>query len=325
MTLMRRAIATIADSFAQTLRTSRDLYVVMIPVIVAVKVLQELDWVRHVARPLEPLMRLVGLPADLGLSWAAALLNGTYSGLIVLMQLAQNRPEPLSVAQVTTLTTLILVAHALPVECGIAHRCGARFLGQCALRFGTALVCGVIYHQITQRFGLYQEAAAIPLPSAGPDPSLAAWAWGEARNLLAISGVIFVLVLGMKVLRASGLLDLVTRAIAPLMGLIGIGRGASTITVVGMTLGLSYGSGVILEEVRKGALSPREVFFALSLMGICHSLIEDTLLMLLMGAEIWGLLWLRLAVSVAAIALLVRLVALVPERVAARTLWVARA
>lgn len=322
--MLRRITAWTVESFKDALRASRDLYLVMIPVIVAVKVLQELDLVRTIALPLKPLMALVGLPADVGLAWAAALLNGVYSGLIVLMQLAQDRPEPLTVAQVTTLTTLIVFAHALPVEAGIAHRCGARFLGQCAIRIGAALIFGVVYHGITQSLGLYQEAAAIPLPATDADPGLVAWALHEAQNLVSISCVIFVLMLGMKILRHSGALGLITRAMEPVMRLIGIGPEAATITVVGMTLGLSYGSGVIIDDVRKGVLAPRDVFFALSLMGVCHSLIEDTLLMLLVGAELSGLVGLRMIVALAVIATLVRVVRRIPEGVATRFLWVPR-
>ncbi len=315
----------VAASLRDALRASRDLYIVMIPVIVLVKVLQEFDLVRTIALPLKPLMGLVGLPADIGLAWAAALLNGVYSGLIILVQLAQDRAEPLTVAQVTTLTTMIVFAHALPVEAGIAHRCGARFLGQCAIRIGTALVFGVIYHALTQAFGLFHEAAAIPLPAADADPGLGAWAWREAQNLVSISCVIFVLMLAMRLLRMSGVLGFVTRAMAPAMRLIGIGPEAATITVIGMTLGLSYGSGVIIDDVRKGVLGPRDVFFALSLMGVCHSLIEDTLLMLLVGAELWGLVGLRMVVALAVIAVMVRLVRRVPDTVAERLLWVPRA
>lgn len=315
----------VAASFRDALRASRDLYVVMIPVIVLVKVLQELDLVRTIALPLKPLMSLVGLPADMGLAWAAALLNGVYAGVIILIQLAQERAEPLSVAQVTTLTTMFVFAHALPVEAGIAHRCGARFLGQCAIRIVTALVFGMIYHALSAGFGLFQEAAAIPLPAAAADPGLAAWAWHEAVNLAAIGCVIFVLMLAMKLLKASGALDLVTRAMAPPMRLIGIGPEAATITVIGMTLGLSYGSGVIIDDVKKGTIGPRDAFFALSLMGVCHSLIEDTLLMLLVGAELWGLVGLRLIVALTATMALVRLVRHVPEGVAERVLWVPRA
>lgn len=324
MTPLRRAIAMIAEAAREALRASRDLYVVMIPVIVAVKLLQEFDLVRPLAAPLAPLMRLVGLPADMGLAWAAGLLNGVYSGLIVLIQLAHDRPDPLTVAQVTTLSTMLLFAHALPVECGIAHRCGARFGVQAALRFATALLFGVIYHALTNGFGLFQTAAAMPLPGPAADPSLAMWALGEARNLVSISLVIFVLMLAMKLLRASGALRLIERATEPLMRLTGISRAAAPITVVGMTLGLSYGSGVILDEVRKGTLAPRDVFSALSLMGVCHSLIEDTLLMLLIGAELGGLLWLRLLVAITVTAVLVRVVRRAPDAFAARFLWVAR-
>lgn len=323
--MLRRFVALVAASLRDALRASRDLYLVMIPVIVAVKVLQELDLVSTIALPLKPLMALVGLPADMGLAWAAAILNGVYSGVIILVQLAQDRAEPLTVAQVTTLASMISIAHALPVEAGIAHRCGARFLGQCAIRIGTALLFGVLYHGITQAFGLFHEAAAIPLPAADPDPSLAAWALHEARNLLSISAVIFVLMLGMKLLRSSGALGLVTRAMEPVMRLIGIGPEAATITVIGMTLGLSYGSGVIIDDVRRGVLGPRDVFFALSLMGICHSLIEDTLLMLLVGAEISGLLGGRMILALAVVAVMVRAVRRIPPGFAHRFLWVPRA
>lgn len=324
MPVFKRIAAIVGECGRDALRASRDLYIVMVPVMIAVKILQELDLVRTLALPLEPLMRLVGLPADLGLAWAAALLNGVYSGLILMMQLAQDRPDPLTIAQVTTLSTMIVIAHALPVEAGIAHRCGARFFGQVLIRIGTALLFGVLYHGITHGLGMYQEAAAIPLPTPGADPSHLAWALREARNLISISAVIFVLLLTMRLLRASGALALITRAMEPVMRLIGIGPKAATITVIGMTLGLSYGSGVIIDDVRKGELSPEDVFFALSLMGICHSLVEDTLLMLIVGAELSGLLGLRVVLSLVVIAAMVRIVRRLPPGMTQRLLWVPR-
>jgi hypothetical protein len=36
------------------------------------------------------------------------------------------------------------------------------------------------------------------------------------------------------------------------------------------------------------------VFTSLIFLGFCHSLIEDTLLVLLLGAHLWGILWFRL-------------------------------
>ncbi|WP_337997074.1 nucleoside recognition domain-containing protein [Oleispirillum naphthae] len=324
MSLVRSVRSAFFDIARDTLRVSRDLYLVMIPAIVAVKVLQEFDLIRYLALPLQPLMNLVGLPAEMGLAWAAALLNGVYAGIIIFLQLAQGSAEPLSVAQVTTLGAMMLIAHGLPVEAGIAHRCGARFLGQAVIRVGVALAFGIAYSAFTSATGMYQDVAAIPLPGAAADPSIAAWALGEAKKLLSISVVIFTLLVAMRCLRAVGALNAISRAMEPVMRLIGIGAKASTITMIGMTLGLSYGSGIILKDARSGELAPEDVFFSLSFMGICHSLIEDTVLMLLIGAEINGVLWIRLAACLLFTAVLVRLVRRLPEAAKTRFLWMPR-
>lgn len=324
MILARRAFTALLDIARDTVRVSCDLYLVMIPAIVAVKALQEFDLIRYLALPLHPLMDLVGLPAEMGLAWTAALLNGVYAGIIIFLQLAQGTAEPLTVAQVTTLAAMMLIAHGLPVEAGIAHRCGARFIGQAVIRVGVALAFGIAYFALTSAAGLYQGIAAIPLPGETADPSLAAWALGEAQKLLTISAVIFTLLVAMRLLRAAGALNAISRAMEPVMRLIGIGAKASTITMIGMTLGLSYGSGIILKDARSGELPPEDVFFSLSFMGICHSLIEDTVLMLLIGAEINGVLWIRLVACLLFTAVLVRAVQRLPEAAKTRFLWTPR-
>jgi hypothetical protein len=326
MPLVRSAASAVFESLRDAVRVSRELYTIMVPVIILVKILQELDLIRYLAWPLKPLMTLVGLPAEMGLAWAAALLNSVYSGLIIFLQLAQSSGEPLTVAQVTTLGTMMLIAHALPIEGGVARKCGARFFAQATIRVGTALVFGLIFHAITSATDTLGEAAAIPLPFDNPAAraDLTAWAFGEVRKLLWISTVIFAMLLAMKLLRRLGILQAVSRALEPMMRLIGIGPKAATITMIGMTLGMSYGSGLIVQDVRKGELGPEDVFCALSFMGVCHSLVEDTLLILLIGGHLSGVLWLRLALSLLLIATMVRLVRRLPLRLKTRFLWVER-
>lgn len=86
----------------------------------------------------------------------------------------------------------------------------------------------------------------------------------------------------------------------------GIGDTAATITVIGMVMGLAYGGGLIIHEVSQGKISKSDVFAAVSLMSLSHAVIEDTLLMALIGASAWGTLGARLVFSLAAIALLSR-------------------
>ena len=67
--------------------------------------------------------------------------------------------------------------------------------------------------------------------------------------------------------------------------------------IVGVITGIVYASGVILKEVRSGEMSRHDVFSCMTLMGLAHAIIEDTCLMLLIGAHIGGIFFLRLALA----------------------------
>ncbi|HKI81760.1 MAG TPA: nucleoside recognition domain-containing protein, partial [Pseudodesulfovibrio sp.] len=151
--------------------------------------------------------------------------------------------------------------------------------------------------------------------------SIAAWALGQVRNLASIFGIIFSLITIMRVLSAIGAIDLMNRILRPVLNLIGIGPKASAITVIGLTMGLSYGGGLIINEARNGKLSKEDVFYSLTFMGLCHSLIEDTLLIILIGGHLSGILWGRLIFAVLAMAAIVRIVRHLPERTRTACLW----
>jgi hypothetical protein len=77
---------------------------------------------------------------------------------------------------------------------------------------------------------------------------------------------------------------------------------------------------LIIQEARSGRLEKRDVFFSITLMGLCHSLIEDPLLMMALGAHLSGTLWARLLFALLAIFLLVNLLRYVPEKTFGRFL-----
>ncbi|MDO9631546.1 MAG: hypothetical protein Q7I92_06590 [Humidesulfovibrio sp.] len=314
---LRRAVW---DVLAQSVRVCRELFVVMIPVVIGVKVLQELGAVPWLAMPLTPLMALVGLPPEMGLVWATALLNNIYSAIIVFLALGS---VTLTQAQMTVLATLILVAHNLPVELGIARKSGARLRFQLLSRFGGALVLGMLLSAAYKATGTLQAPAVVLFthPEVSTNPSLWLWAVGEGQKLVSIALVITALMALMRLLTAVGAIGLLNRLLRPVLALIGIGPAASGITVAGLTLGVAYGGGLIIHEAKSGRVDKRDVFFSLTLMGLCHSLIEDTLLMAMLGAQLSGILWARLAFALAATALLVKCTARLAPRLADRLLW----
>lgn len=289
----------------EAVRTSLTLFKIMIPIIILVKIMKELDWIQYVAAPLAPLMELLNLPAQTGLVFATGIVVNLYSAIIVYISLIPEMGV-LTVAQATVLGVMMLVAHSLPVELKIAQVCGISFWGQAVLRMVGAVVFGAILSVLFSQFQMLQEPSVIPYIPQVEDPSLQAWALGEAKGLLWVFLIILTLMTVVKVLDYLKVTALFAFVLSPVLRLMGIGKAAASITIAGLTLGISFGAGLIIPEARSGRLPHKDLFASLSLMGLCHGLIEDTLLMALIGASTIGTFWMRLVLSILAIAVLTR-------------------
>lgn len=316
--ILDMAKSLVKDAF----NASYELFKVMIPILILVKVLQEMGMIQYLAYPLRPVMELVGLPAEMGLVWAFAIINNIYTGMIVLISLIGD--NPLTTAQATILGMLMLVGHGLPVECAIARRSGARFLFQCFMRLFGAFVFAFILHQIYSRTGTLQDPALMLFSAENTaNASISTWAIEQVKNLASIVIVIFSLLVMMRLLQAIRAIDFMNWLLRPVLKLIGIGPKASAITVIGLTMGLSYGGGLIINEANRGTVDKEDIFYSLTLMGLCHSIIEDTLLIMLIGGHISGIFWGRLILSVIAMAIIVQIIRRLPNTIKNRYLWVA--
>ncbi len=321
---MSKLIQIAKELLKDAVNASMEMFKVMIPVIILVKLLQEFGLISYLAWPLKPIMGLVGLPAEMGLVWATAIVNNIYSGLIVFLSLAGDCQ--VSAAQATVLACMMLVAHGLPLESSIAGKAGARFMFQCFSRLLGAFALGWLLNVIYTSTGTLQEPATI-LFQADPQTAnqpLTTWALDQGMNLLSIFGVILGLLIMMRVLHAIKVVDLMNAILRPILKLIGIGPKASAITVIGLTMGLSYGGGLIINEARSGNIGKEDIFYSLTLMGLCHSLIEDTLLLMLIGGHFSGIFWGRLLFAIIAMAGIVQIVRRLPEKFQNTYLWVVK-
>ena len=111
-------LKTLREVLMDAVHVSFDFFKVLIPISIAMKILAELDWIRYLALPLEPVMQLTGLPADLGIAWATGIMVNFYSALIVFIGLLPGLP-PLTTEQVTTLAVMMLIAHSLIDGAGV--------------------------------------------------------------------------------------------------------------------------------------------------------------------------------------------------------------
>jgi len=108
-----------------------------------------------------------------------------------------------------------------------------------------------------------------------------------------------------ELLKLSDIEKLFSLLLKPLLKILGLSERTTSITIVGITLGLTYGGGLLINEANKGELSKMDVFGSLSLLALSHSLIEDTLLIMLLGADLSGILYVRIVFSIVVVAIII--------------------
>ena len=161
---------------------------------------------------------------------------------------------------------------------------------------------------------LWQEPAVLLFKASAPSGDLLQWGLDQLQNLGMIVVVIFVIVLCMRLLRAIGFLALLEKILAPVLPFFGMSHRAAPITVVGMIMGIGYGGALIIRETNTGKLAKAEVFNSMALMGLCHDLVEDTLVMAAIGGKLGGILWGRIVFSLIVTYLLVKVLRILADR-----------
>ncbi|MBS3801926.1 MAG: hypothetical protein KGY65_04170 [Candidatus Thermoplasmatota archaeon] len=288
----------------ETMQTALPLFTIMIPVSIFVKLLDMVGGVTVAGEMIAPVMNIVGLPGEMGLVWASAMITNIYGGLIVFISVAENLS--LTTADVTVLTSMILVAHSLFVEVTIAKKAGVRVWFTLFLRIGGAILFGWILNLIFRFSQILQDPAVTAWKPESKDGSIITWISGQLQNYALIFCVIFLLLLLMNILKRYMILNKINSFLEPGLEVLGMSKKAAPLTIIGLTLGISYGGGLIIKQARSGILSAKDSFLSVSLMGLSHSLIEDTLLMLTLGGSLIGILLGRVVFTIVIMVILIQ-------------------
>ncbi len=275
---------------------------VMLPAVIIVKLLELIGATELLAYIISPAMELVGLPQELGIVWAVALLTNIYTAMVVFYGIAVD--SSISVADISILGSMILIAHALPVEGAIAKALGISWRSTIVIRAGGALLYGFLLNTLYSVMGWrQQEIQLVWQPESYSDSGFMGWCIEQIQLFASIFFILAALMLILRVLRLLGIEALLHKMLSPLLRGLTLSKAAANITIIGMTLGISYGAGLLIDEVKQGHITKRDIFLVMGFLGICHSVIEDTLLLLLLGADINAVLWGRLLFAIAVIAI----------------------
>lgn len=269
---------------------------ILIPVSISIKLLKEVGIVDIIGGWIAPVMELIGLPGVIGIAWFTGIISNIYGGIIALLVMPEA--AAMTVAQMTVFTTILLFAHNFPMEAALAQKAGARAIPQMIIRIFTGFLAGALLNFIFTHCDIYQEIAQ---PFLSPNPSQQTWgewAVSELINYLKIALVIFSLILFLRILEWFSIDKMIAKALSPLLRFVGIGTEVTTVTLIGMLMGLSYGGAIISVEAKERKLDKRSIFYAMTMMGMLHSIIEDTFLPLLVDAKWFVILAIRLVFSI---------------------------
>ena len=125
---------------------------------------------------------------------------------------------------------------------------------------------------------------------------------GGAHIAVLVPAIIIPLMVVLALLTDTRLLDRGVGFIQPVMQRLNLSNRVAFPLLAGLFLGIVFGSGVIISSANDGTLTKRDLILVLVFLGICHSIIEDTLIFAALGANWWVLISCRFVLAASAVA-----------------------
>ena len=272
------------------------LFKVMLPISLAVRVLQYVGVIDWLAGYLSPIFSYIGLSGDSAIVFLTSIFLPLYPTIAVMTTLT------LTLREATILAVMCLVSHNLPVECSVAHKTGSPFGRIVAFRIGMSFASAIILNLLMPK----SDAPFSFLASATTE--ITSWGmlftqWLSSSLVLIITIILIVsaLMVLQRVLEEFGWMHRIAHILAPLMRLFGLPSGCSLLWLTGNVVGMAYGAAIMIDEVEQGRLTGHEANLVNHHLGVSHSLLEDTMLFVAMGISFWWIFLTRLALAMTAV------------------------
>ena len=226
----------------------------------------------------------------------AAILVNIYAGLAAFASL--QAIFDYTIAETTILGLIILIAHSLPIEVAIAKKSRISWVFNLTFRFVNAVIAGKILNLIFTNYNLFNEPNNSILQVPIKDVSNLEWAISQLQNFFLIFLIIFFIISTINILKTIGIWKYIINTLKIPLSYLGMSEKVANIILIGLTLGISFGGGFLIEESRKNNISKKDILLSLSFLSLCHSIIEDTILIMLLGSHISGILFFRFIYTV---------------------------
>ena len=249
---------------------------------------------------LGPLFNHFGLPGEAALAYV----SGYFVNMYAMLAIAGSMD--LTARAITILGVMSLCSHNMITETAVQGKTGAnpvrvvitRTLAGFVLAFVLNLILPLSQSDIAMLGGAVGESeAAVAAVQPLFKELVVEWCYSTLSILVKMTLLIYSLAILQRILSEFGVIRWVSKFLKPLLLLFGLPARCSFLWIVANILGIAYGGAVMMEEVRAGKLSLRDIKLVNQHIGISHSNLEDLTLVASIGGIWWVMLLSRWAGS----------------------------
>lgn len=272
------------------LRTSVWFLKIMLPVSFCVMLLSYFNILPYLSSFAAPVFTLLGLPGDAALVFVTSIFTNIYTVIALMSNM------DFSVREGVILAMMCLISHNYLVETLVQKKTGSSAVAMVVLRFTCSFIAAFILNMLLPDMGsrlAYQPAIALGLTE-----TLQNWLQNSLILSLKVVVIISVLMVVQRLLEEFGILKWLSSLLGPVMDVFGLPRQVAFLWLVGNTLGLAYGSAVLMDYAKQGRLTEKEADLLNFHLAVSHSQLEDPLLFAVLGLPVLWLIIPRIVLAI---------------------------
>lgn len=257
-------------------KTSLWLIKITLPVSFAVLLLDYFGALAIMAEYTGPVFKLIGLPGIAAIVLLTSIFTNIYSVVAVLTALA------LPVRDGSILAVMCLISHGFLIETAILKKTGSSAIRMLFIRLISSFIVGALLNLILPG-AASEELYNYQTEHKNLIDEILIWLPQIGLTLLKIVVLVNSLLIIQRALEEFGILKYLTQPLSPFMKIIGLPKNASFLWMIGNTIGLAYGSAIMLQKAKEGELNKKECDLLNHHLAVSHSVLEDPLLFLSLG------------------------------------------
>ena len=269
---------------------------IILPISLLVRILQFSGVLAEISNLLSPAFSLIGLPGETAIVFITSLFTPLYAPIALITSMS------LGLREATILALMCLVSHNLIIESTIQSKTGSSFWKITVFRVFMSFIIAFSLNMVMPENGWGQ---VVITQSAEVCDTIfqvfSLWLVSSLRVILMILLIVTSLMMLHYILEEFNLLHRISGFLSPVMIVFGLPKDTAFLWLVGNLVGLAYGGAIMVEQIEQKKLSLESGRLLNIHLAVSHSLLEDTLIFVVIGVPVLWIIGTRLLFAIMAL------------------------